>query len=503
MLDIEGKKVLVLGLVVMCAACIDGVGEGNDGEANEGDADVGVNHGAPDVDTGTDGGVEPGDHDVAEVLLGLPGEEIHVDEEVSVVVDFVDEEGEFTNPIPVTWESSDPAVATVAAGVVRGVSSGTAVIQAQGGGVTATLEVEVVFRWASVAAADTHTCGLSEIGVAYCWGNNQRGQLGDGTTESRQEPRRVETEVRFAELALGDRYSCGRSLEGPAYCWGHNLRGQVGVEFWEFEESILEPRQVFFRRAGGVEERLDLVSLQSGREYTCGAGAEGGVFCWGHNNSGQVGLNPTQSDPVQDRPRTVAVAEDALEVGTAYTFACAATDDEDLWCWGRSATGTEGMETEGSNFVPPAARGFAVTLSNLVGGSGHLCGEGSDGLYCWGENGSGQLGQGDTEARSVPIVVGSFESATAYHNHTCGLLSGDVYCWGSNLQGQVDPTDEENLVRSPRPAGLPSGTYRSVAAGVSHSCAATAAGDLYCWGDEGQGRLGGDRDGDLAVVPRF
>ncbi len=503
MMGIDGRKVWVLGLVALFVGCIGGVGESNDGEANEGDPDTGENIGQPDTDDGPDGGIDPGDHDVAEVILGFPQEELHVDEEVSLVVDFVDEEGEFLDPIPLSWSSSDEEIATVAGGVVRGVGSGTVVIQAQGGGWSAQVEVEVVFRWASVAAADTHTCGLSEIGAAYCWGNNQHGQLGDGTTESRQEPWRVETEVRFAELALGDRYSCGRSVGGPAYCWGHNLRGQVGVEFWEFEESILEPRQVFFRRGGGEQERLDLVSLQAGREYTCGVDPDGDVFCWGHNNSGQVGLNPSTSEAVQDRPRTVSVGDDALEVGTAYTFACAATSDGDLWCWGRSVTGTQGMETEGPNFVPPAARGFAVSLSNLMGGSGYLCGEGSDGLYCWGENGSGQLGQGDTEARSVPIVVGAFEGASAYHNHTCGLLSGTVHCWGSNLQGQVDPTDEENLVTSPRPAGLPSGAYRAVSAGVSHSCAVSTGGDLFCWGEEGQGRLGGELDGSLAEVPRF
>jgi alpha-tubulin suppressor-like RCC1 family protein len=82
--------------------------------------------------------------------------------------------------------------------------------------------------FASLALGGYHSCGLTADGMAYCWGANGSGQLGDGTYEERDTPVAVSTPMRFASLSLGDFHSCGRTRGGAVYCWGADSSGQLG-----------------------------------------------------------------------------------------------------------------------------------------------------------------------------------------------------------------------------------------------------------------------------------
>jgi hypothetical protein len=116
-------------------------------------------------------------------------------------------------------------------------------------------------------------CALDEFGEAWCWGDNLRGQLGDGTTEDATTPRRVETEARFTELVLGDAHTCGLDGEGAAWCWGYNGNGATGVG--TFEENSLTPVQV------ATPQRFVSLAVLGG-EATCGLNAGGQWWCWGN-----------------------------------------------------------------------------------------------------------------------------------------------------------------------------------------------------------------------------
>ncbi|MFO8072784.1 MAG: hypothetical protein R6V85_13005 [Polyangia bacterium] len=130
-------------------------------------------------------------------------------------------------------------------------------------------------------------CALLESGELMCWGENDNGQLGDGTTEDREEPVSVLglEGVEIVEVVLGSEHTCALSGDGRVFCWGYNQRGQVGTGEISDELSawkVTEPSEVV-----GLSEPI--VSVSAGTAHTCAAGASGAVYCWGDNSAGEIG----------------------------------------------------------------------------------------------------------------------------------------------------------------------------------------------------------------------
>ena len=125
-----------------------------------------------------------------------------------------------------------------------------------------------------------HTCGLAASGTSYCWGLNNFGQLGDGTTASRVAPQAVPG-LTFASMTAGDVHSCGVSSTGTAYCWGDNLFGELGIGIPTGAAYKLSPVPV----VGGI----NFITVVAGAFYSCGIASGGSVYCWGDNSYGQSG----------------------------------------------------------------------------------------------------------------------------------------------------------------------------------------------------------------------
>ncbi len=181
----------------------------------------------------------------------------------------------------------------------------------------------------SVATGGGHTCGLTEHGAAYCWGQNVSGQLGDGTTTQRFAPVPVQGDLTFVELVAGDIHTCGRTLAGKAYCWGGG--GKLGSGPPPIDRSL--PIEVL--------GDLSLQSLAAGAGHTCGITSTGAAYCWGANFYGQLG------QPGDD-------AQAPVEVSGGLTFAqlagggrhtCGLTTTEDAYCWGDNFFGELGNGT--------------------------------------------------------------------------------------------------------------------------------------------------------------
>src|SRR2546425_507451 len=136
-------------------------------------------------------------------------------------------------------------------------------------------------KFAAVSVGGIHTCGVAAGGVAYCWGWNTRGQLGDGTSGTeRWVPIRVLGDARFAAVSAGDRYTCGLTAAGAAYCWGGNGDGQLG-------DGSTTPRltPTLVRVGSGVS----FTAVNAGGFHTCAITAGGAAYCWGANGDGQLG----------------------------------------------------------------------------------------------------------------------------------------------------------------------------------------------------------------------
>ncbi|TXD38021.1 hypothetical protein FRC98_03730 [Lujinxingia vulgaris] len=447
---------------------------------------------------------------LASIVLELEPARVHVGEGREVSVSYFDASGAPTAPREVVFSSSDPSVMGVdEAGRVRGVASGQATLRAQVGEVEAELAVEVYFEWRDVAAGGAFSCGLSQVGQAYCWGLNTRGQLGDGTLDGRAEPRAVQGELRFESLSAGRTFVCGRSPGGATYCWGGNGAGQAGVARTQETARVLEPTQLM-QRAEGVEEAEALAMLDSGAAYSCGVVANSGrVVCWGINDEGQIARAPTGgSGDFFDTPTPVGDASFmASVVGAAQSMACAQSEGGEVVCWGsQDVMNLEFRENVGNIITEPVALESTVSFAMMEGGTRHFCGLTAAGeLYCWGINSNGELASGDGNDQKTPNLA---DTASRYvelavgASHGCAITDdrARLECWGANDQRQV--SEGGGKAESPRAVELGVTGFDAVSVGDNHSCVVTQAGDLLCFGrgDEGQT---GPGEGWLRTLPRF
>jgi alpha-tubulin suppressor-like RCC1 family protein len=340
--------------------------------------------------------------------------------------------------------------------------------------------------FATVSVGGIHTCAVATGGVAYCWGWNSRGQLGDGTSGGEQShPARVAGDVRFATLSAGDRYTCGLTAAGAAYCWGLNV-GQLG-------DGTTTDRSSPVLVAGG----LNLTTLTTGFRHTCGLAAAGDAYCWGVNGSGQLG-DGTTTDRLSPVPVASGLVFTAVSAGDFHT--CGVTAAGAAYCWGANGDGQLGDGTTTSRSTPVRMVGD-VSFAAVNAGGFHTCGLTAAGAaYCWGanSNGRGQLGDGTTTSRSRPVPVAggvSFATVSAGFIHTCAVtVAGAAYCWGDNSQGQLGDGTTTSRPSPVRVAGDVS--FAAVHAGGSgqalgyHTCGVTAAGAAYCWGQNARGQLG-------------
>ncbi len=274
----------------------------------------------------------------------------------------------------------------------------------------------------------------------WAWGENSSGQLGLGNTVGPQTSPQavaVPSGVSFVSLAAGEGHSCGLTASGAAYCWGHNGFGQLGlgntVGPQTSPQAVVMPSGVSF------------VSLAAGGGHSCGLTPAGAAYCWGYNGSGRLGLgNTTDASSPQAVMMPSEVTFGSLTAGTYHT--CGLTPAGAAYCWGHNGFGQLGLgNTVGPQTSPQAVvMPSGVTFGSLTAGRYHSCGLTSAGAaYCWGYNGLGQLGDGTRVDASSPqaVVMPSgvlFASLTAGLYHTCGLTrAGAAYCWGFNGSGQL------------------------------------------------------------------
>src|SRR6266581_3029953 len=246
-----------------------------------------------------------------------------------------------------------------------------------------------------VSAGGGHTCGLITAGVAYCWGNNGSGGLGDGTTTDRMSPVAVLGGLSFAAVRAGGSDSCGVRTGGAAYCWGLNSYGQLGDGTMTSQVSPV-----------AVTGGLTFAAVSAGAYHTCGVTTTDAAYCWGDNASGQIGDGTTT-----DRTSPVAVlgGRTFAAVSAGFSHTCGITTAGAAYCWGSNSSGELGDGTMTNQVSPVGVLGglsfFAVSTGG-AGGGDHTCGVTTAGAaYCWGENGNAQLGDGTRVSRVAPVLV--------------------------------------------------------------------------------------------------
>ena len=252
------------------------------------------------------------------------------------------------------------------------------------------------WRFRDVSAGQFFTCAVARSDRAFCWGWNHIGQVGDGTTiEQRHTPRRVAGGLSFRMVSAGTEHACGVTLADAAYCWGSNEYGSVG------DGTTTTVRRVPAAVAGG----RSFSQVAAGDRSSCGVTTARSAYCWGWNLYGQVG-DGTRID--RRAPRAVAggLAFHAVSVGGAHT--CGLRTDQAISCWGHNSFGQLGNGTTADYTIPVPLYGN-FQYRQVDAGSSHNCGVTTNNrAYCWGYGGFGQRGDGTATATHPwpALVVG-------------------------------------------------------------------------------------------------
>lgn len=384
----------------------------------------------------------------------------------------------------------------------------------------------------AIGAGSFTSCAIDGQGQAFCWGDNDKGQLGDGSTERKLTPTAVTGLTDTVAIAVGYHHTCAQLGDATMRCWGWSRWGQVGngtlntqystpqlvtslsgtlqaitAGYWHTCALTTGGMQCWGANQHGTlgngsqanqttpvavaDLDGEVIALAGGARHTCAMLSTGQVQCWGSNADWQLGNGVATN---QNAPVTVALPGSASDVATGGQHSCAVVAGQ-VYCWGRNELGQVfGDITARNYFAPILTAALSTTVQALVGGANHSCAiTDAHGVVCWGRNEEGQLGDGSGVTPHAPVAVlgltNDVQALTAHADHTCALLgSGQVWCWGLNKQGQIGGQPSEHQLAPVLVQALP--RAKQIAAGAKHTCALAESGTIYCWGRNAHGQLG-------------
>lgn len=371
--------------------------------------------------------------------------------------------------------------------------------------------------FSSISLGSDNTCAAGTDGKAYCWGAGVSGKLGNGSVD-RAVPLATNTlsipGEQFLHVATGVSHSCGLALSGKVYCWGQNNEGQLGngSNVMSAVPVEVDTNIVGLNDPGtGDNEFLGFKSISVGFSHTCALYANGIAYCWGYGLFGQLGGGSTLS---QSRPAAVSGSLTFKQIDTGDYHTCGIATNNKAYCWGWGALGRLGNGSTDNKLVPTQVDTSLNTeiaarpeeLFNVIRpGTDHTCMSTiGKSIYCWGSGLDGRLGIDDsTEATKLyPATVDTalladtsgIASLESGKDHSCLVTNyGKVACWGAGLKGRLGDGDFLDkavpvIVDFSGTSGY-LGSFQ-VSAGGSHTCALSILGEQYCWGEGLNGRLG-------------
>ena len=280
-----------------------------------------------------------------------------------------------------------------------------------------------------------------------CWGRNTYGELGDGTVTDRHSPVSVVGVSGATALAAGAYFTCALLSGGTVDCWGYNGHGQLGINSVTDRHSPVP-----------VPGLTGVTAISAFAGHACSLSG-GQVKCWGYNANGQLGDNTTTDRRV---PTLVAGLSGVAQISVGGAHTCALLTAATVKCWGYNKYGQVGDNTTTDRHKPAATpiAGLTGVIAISAGGN-HTCAlTVAHAVRCWGDNLTGQLGDGTTTDRHKPAAtpiagLTGVVAISAGGSHTCAVLAaGTVECWGYNLRGEIGDNPTANRLAPTTVPGL-------------------------------------------------
>lgn len=370
--------------------------------------------------------------------------------------------------------------------------------------VSATIDLTVITPWTQLAAGGNQTFGVKLDGRLFGWGDNVEGQLGDGTRLDRNVPTVVGINTTWKQISVGDQFTVAIRNDGTLWSWGLNRNGQLGLDD---RAPRLTPTQVgtatnwTFVSAG----RAHVAALRTTPGTGTGATATPAttsLWVWGNNATNQLGIvvNTPNREGDALAPTIMPGGDSWQSVAAGGGHTLAIKRDQTLWAWGDNSSGQVGNGLSSDPVAAPVQimqRGTTPgSWSSVSAGANHSMAISNvrGTLYAWGGNSQGQVGNGGTGVQTSPIQIGLMEEWTHVAggaSHTIGRRSdGTLWGWGSGEFSQSGASQLQTL----QPTQIGSlRTWTSVAAGANHSAALQVDGNfqsLWTWGRNDKGQLG-------------
>jgi len=366
-----------------------------------------------------------------------------------------------------------------------------------------------------LSVGEETACALDSGGALYCWGlNSTRFEYGVSPTAQGSSPAPVRlASPTFAALSVGpSQHMCGLTSDHLAYCWGRGGFGELG------NGSAGASGNTYTQVLGNFWSTVSVNRLT-----TCGVTTLGTGLCWGVNQRGEVGTSAVAIPTQAFSPVPLETNVKFKRVVSGWLHACAITTADSVMCWGDNRAGQLGLgTTDTSAHTVPTPIASQEKFSDLSLGAMQTCGVTLDHrALCWGQNATGQLGDGTVESRATPtpvagglkfvaISVGSgFAGGTSVaapvssqaggSAHTCAMAeSGAPYCWGWNGAGQLgDGSTTDRRTPVAVSGGL---SVTTIGAGGSSTCA-MRGNAVWCWGSNRSGQLGNSSSSEISPNP--
>ena len=346
-----------------------------------------------------------------------------------------------------------------------------------------------------IADGDYHACAI-DAGAIVCWGDNQMGECGNGVfTMGADEPIPVDVmgSSGASAVAAGEGYTCA-VINGGVFCWGRNQYGQIGTG--QSDAKYSTPQQVVGLTSGAT-------AVAAAADTAC-AVVNGNVYCWGRNQSGQLGNNMPSlmqsATPVQVIGISGLASDDQIQSTSTGRFFCALKKSANsLLCWGENDGQILGV-TGNAYTAQAMAAPNGGTYQYVATGVAHICAAVTGVPYCWGLNAQGETGDTTSQNTPAPTAIPALQgtrTVAAGHFFTCAIKIAGVLCFGQDNQGQLGNGMQLDSATPQQAMGITGGTS-AIAAGGNSACS-LVDGDVKCWGDGSFHHLGNGTSSDSAT----